>query len=352
METITKEVLQLLENLIRTPSFSGEEEQTAEILVAFFEEKKIPVSRFKNNVWVKNKYFDPTKENLLLNSHHDTVRPAPAYTRDPFDALQENGKLFGLGSNDAGASLVSLLACFLFFYELPELKYNLIFAASAEEENSGPNGMCALLPDLGKINAAIVGEPTGMNLAVAERGLVVLDCEASGKSGHAAREEGINAIYLALQDIEKIRNHSFEKVSEFLGPVKMTVTSIETPNRAHNVVPDSCRFVVDVRVNELYSLEEIVEEIKKLIQSEVRPRSLRLRATSISAEHPLVKAGLNLGKKMYGSPTSSDKALMPFPVLKMGPGESSRSHTADEYVYVKEIEEGIATYIDLLKEIV
>ncbi len=168
METITKEVLQLLENLIRTPSFSGEEEQTAEILVAFFEEKKIPVSRFKNNLWVKNKYFDPTKENLLLNSHHDTVRPAPAYTRDPFDALQENGKLFGLGSNDAGASLVSLLACFLFFYELPELKYNLIFAASAEEENSGPNGMCALLPDLGKINAAIVGEPTGMNLAVAE----------------------------------------------------------------------------------------------------------------------------------------------------------------------------------------
>jgi acetylornithine deacetylase len=270
---------------------------------------------------------------------------------DPFSPLEKDGKLFGLGSNDAGASLVALISVFLFFNERNDLKYNLVFAATAEEEISGKNGIEILLSQLPEINCGIVGEPTQMQMAVAERGLLVLDVTAKGVAGHAAREEGENALYKAITDIDWFRNHRFEKVSPLLGPVKMTVTVIETENKAHNVVPSQCRFVVDVRVNELYSFEEIITTIQQSVKAEVVPRSLRMRSTAISQDHPLVKAGLNLGRSCYGSPTTSDKALMPFTTLKMGPGDSARSHTADEYIYIDEINKGIALYIQLLKQV-
>jgi acetylornithine deacetylase len=286
-----------------------------------------------------------------LNSHHDTVKPNSQYTKDPFKPIIEEGKLFGLGSNDAGGSLVSLIATFLYFYEKESLKYNIILAASAEEEISGANGIEVLLKQLGPIDCAIVGEPTQMQMAVAERGLMVLDCIAKGKAGHAARKEGENAIYKAIKDINWFTSYKFPKVSELLGPVNMDVTVIETDNKAHNVVPALCKFVVDVRVNELYTFEEVLSVIKENIQSEVKARSFRLRSTSIAMDHPLVKAGLNLGRTYYGSPTTSDKALMFFPSLKMGPGDSGRSHSADEYIYVDEIKEGIELYIQLLNQV-
>ncbi|MES2005084.1 MAG: M20 family metallo-hydrolase [Bacteroidota bacterium] len=341
----------LLKQLIATPSFSKEEAETATILEGFLQQQNIHAHRFLNNVWVKNLHFDETKPTLLLNSHHDTVKPNKAYTLDPFSPIEKDGKLFGLGSNDAGGCLVSLLAVFLYFYEARDLKYNLVFAATAEEEISGKNGIEILLNELPSINCGIVGEPTLMNMAIAERGLLVLDVTATGKAGHAAREEGENALYKALADIEWFRNFEFEKVSPLLGKVKMSVTVIETENKAHNVVPSQCRFVVDVRVNELYSFEEVLAIIHANVKSEVTPRSLRMRSTSISMEHPLVKAGLELGRSYYGSPTTSDKALMPFQTLKMGPGDSARSHTADEFIYLDEIKKGIDLYIQLLKQV-
>jgi acetylornithine deacetylase len=344
--------ISLLKSLIETPSFSKEEDQTAGILCRFLAERGIEHSRVGNNVFAFNKNYDTGKPTILLNSHHDTVKPNKGYSIDPFKAVEKDGKLFGLGSNDAGGALVCLATAFLNFHDMADLRYNVVFAASAEEEISGNNGIEAILPLLGKIDFGIVGEPTRMEMAVAEKGLMVLDCISSGKAGHAAREEGENALYKALKDIEWFSSFKFPKQSELLGPVKMTVTVIHTENKAHNVVPSECSFVVDVRVNELYTSEEILDTIKKTVRSEVRPRSLRLRSSSIALEHPLIKAGITLGRKYYGSPTTSDKALMNFPTLKMGPGDSARSHIADEFIFLNEINEGIDLYTRLINELI
>lgn len=346
------DAVELLKKLIAIPSFSKEEAETAALLEATLKNSGVEVNRYMNNVWATNKYFNPDKPSLLLNSHHDTVKPNKAYTLNPFIPFEDDGKLFGLGSNDAGGCLVSLLAVFLHFYERSDLKYNLVFAATAEEEISGINGIEVLLHQLPPLDCGIVGEPTLMHMAVAERGLLVLDVTATGRAGHAAREEGENALYKALADIEWFRNYKFEKVSPLLGPVKMTVTVIDTENRAHNVVPPVCHFVVDTRVNELYSFEEVLDTISANVKSEVKARSMRMRSTSIALDHPLVKAGLSMGRDYYGSPTTSDKALMPFQTLKMGPGDSARSHTADEFIYVREIHEGIEMYIQLLNSVI
>lgn len=346
------DAVELLKELIATPSFSKQEDQTAGILCRFLGTRDITHTRVGNNVFALNKYFDEQKPTILLNSHHDTVKPNPQYTKDPFTPVVEGNKLFGLGSNDAGGCLVSLLAVFLHFYKKQNGLYNVIFAATAEEEISGTGGIEYTLPYLPKIDCAIVGEPTQMQMAVAERGLMVLDCTSHGKAGHAARNEGENAIYKAIKDINWFINHELEKVSPLLGPSKMSVTVIETENKAHNVVPAVCHFVVDTRINELYSFEEVIGLIKSHVSCEVTPRSTRLRSTSIALDHPLVKAGTILGRTYYGSPTTSDKALMPFPALKMGPGDSARSHTADEYIFIEEINEGIALYINLLNQVI
>jgi acetylornithine deacetylase len=351
-DQLYKDALELLCKLIQTPGFSKEEAYTAEIIREFFSEKGIVSKIHLNNVWATNRYFNDSKPSILLNSHHDTVKPNQGYTMDPFTPLIKNERLYGLGSNDAGGALVSLIAAFLYFHDQENLNYNIVFAASAEEEISGANGIEALLPLLPKIEFGIVGEPTLMNLAVAEKGLLVLDCQNDGKAGHAARDEGENAIYNSLKDIEWFKDHRFEKISSLLGPVKMTVTSIETGNKAHNIVPSQCKFVVDIRVNELYTFEEIIDEIKKNTTCQIKPRSLRLRSSSIALDHPLVKSGLELGRTYYGSPTTSDKALKAFPTLKMGPGDSARSHTANEFIYLNEIKEGIELYIKLIEQIV
>ncbi len=342
----------LLKELIAIPSFSKEEDRTAAALERFLLARNIEAKRTGNNIYAPNKYFDEKRPTLLLNSHHDTVKPNSQYSKDPFIPVEEDGKLFGLGSNDAGGCLVSLIATFLHFHDKKDLKYNVIIAATAEEETSGTGGIESTLPHLPRIDCAIVGEPTKMLMAVAERGLMVLDCTSPGKAGHAARNEGENAIYNAVKDIDWFRNYQFPKVSELLGANKMTVTVIETSNKAHNVVPAQCRFVVDTRINERYSFEEVLAIIQENVIAEVKPRSTRYRSTFIALDHPLVKAGLELGRSYYGSPTTSDKALMPFPALKMGPGDSSRSHTADEYIYIDEIKNGIDLYIRLLNQFV
>ena len=349
---LNSEAISLLKELISIPSFSREEHHTAGALTRFLGTKGIEHTRIANNVFARNKYYDESKPTILLNSHHDTVKPNSGYTLDPFSPVEIGGKLYGLGSNDAGGSLVSLIATFLYYYDQPSLKYNIILAATAEEEISGHNGIERILPDLGNISFAIVGEPTEMQMAIAEKGLLVIDCTASGIAGHAARNEGENAIYKALKDIEWISTYKFKKVSDLLGPVKMSVTVINTENKAHNVVPAQCTFVADIRVNELYDFDEILSEIRKNVQSDIRPRSLRMRSSLIPQDHPVVQAGLSIGRTFYGSPTTSDKALMPFPALKMGPGDSARSHTADEFIFTNEIEEGIRLYIELLKKVV
>jgi len=351
-EDLYTDAVELLKQLIATPSFSKEEDKTADIIELFFKAKNIPANRLLNNVWCVNQYFDTAKPTILLNSHHDTVKPNPQYTNDPFEAIVENGKLYGLGSNDAGGCLVSLIAAFLFFYDKMDLKYNIVIAATAEEEISGKNGIESLLAHLPKIDFAIVGEPTLTNLAVAEKGLLVLDCVAEGKAGHAAREEGVNAVYKAMEDIKWFQSFQFPKISDTLGTVKMTVTSISAENKAHNVVPAHCSFVVDVRVTDAYGHEEILEIVKQHIQSDVKARSMRLRSSRIDKDHPVVLGGITLGKQTYGSPTTSDAALIPAPVLKCGPGDSARSHTADEFIYLSEIEEGINTYIKILEQVV
>lgn len=352
IQQLQENAVTLLQKLIATPSFSKEEQQTADIIERFLESKGVRTKTHLNNIWAQNKHFDPNKPTILLNSHHDTVKPNKGYTRDPFKPDIEEGKLFGLGSNDAGGCLVSLMAVFLHYYEESNLSHNFVFAATAEEEISGHNGIEALVPRLGHIDFGIVGEPTLLQMAVAEKGLLVMDATAKGRAGHAARNEGENALYKALKDIEWIQSYQYPKVSDLLGPVKMTVTVIETENKAHNVVPAHCKFVIDCRVNELYTFEEILEIIRSNVGSEVQPRSTRLRSTSIALDHPLIKAGINLGCSYYGSPTTSDKALMPFPTLKMGPGDSARSHTADEFIFVEEIHQGIEKYIQLLDQIV
>jgi acetylornithine deacetylase len=342
----------LLKQLISTPSFSKEENDTADIIVNFFEGRGVPCSRVGNNIYAKNKHYDVNRPSILLNSHHDTVQPNKGYTIDPFTPVERDGKLFGLGSNDAGGCLVSLIATFLHYYDKGNVNHNVVFAASAEEEISGVNGIELVLPYLGNIDFGIVGEPTKLEMAVAERGLMVIDCIAPGKAGHAARKEGENALYNAVDDINWIRNYKFEKVSELLGESRLTVTVIETENKQHNVVPSTCKYVIDVRVNELYSFEEILDALKQNLKSQFKPRTTRMKSTSIPLNHSLVKAGINLGKGYYGSPTTSDKALMPFPTLKMGPGDSARSHTADEFIYLSEIEDGIKTYIRMVEQIV
>jgi acetylornithine deacetylase len=352
LHILQNEAVELLKELIAIPSFSREEDKTAGIIQRFLGMKDIKASVAGNNVFVLNKYFDESKPTILLNSHHDTVKPNPQYTYDPFSPVVEDGKLYGLGSNDAGGCLVSLIAAFLYFYEEADMKYNIIIAATAEEEISGAGGIEYTLPQLPKIDCAIVGEPTQLQMAVAERGLMVLDCTSHGTAGHAARNEGENAIYNAIKDIEWFKSYSFPKISDLLGANKMSVTVIETENKAHNVVPSQCRFVVDCRVNELYTFEEVLDIIKVNVHCDIKPRSTRMRSTSISLHHPLVKAGLNLGRTYYGSPTTSDKALMPFPALKIGPGYSARSHSADEYIYIDEIKEGIELYIQLLNQLI
>jgi acetylornithine deacetylase len=350
IQQLTKEAIQLLKNLIEQPSFSSEEAETALLIMDWFADHNIKFERSNHNIWAKNKFFDTTKPTILLNSHHDTVKPNQAYTRDPFKAEVIDGKLYGLGSNDAGGCLVSLLALFTYFYEKEDLKYNLIIVASAEEESSGPNGLNSVLPLLPPIDVAIVGEPTQMQLAIAEKGLLVLDCCAYGKAGHAAHGLGENSIYKAMEAVEWFRTFEFPEESETLGKVRMTVTQIEAGNQ-HNVIPAECRFVVDVRVTDKYSNQQVLDIVKEHVNVEVKARSLRLNSSSIPVEHPLVQAGISLGLKTYGSPTLSDQAVLSCPSLKLGPGDSLRSHTADEFIYVNEIEEGIQLYINLLSKI-
>ena len=313
--------------------------------------KNIKTNKYLNNVWAVNKYFDKKKFTVLLNSHHDTVKPNADFTNNPFEAIEKDGKLFGLGSNDAGGPLVSLIAAFVHFYDAEDLPFNLILAATAEEEISGHDGIEILLPQLPKIDCGIVGEPTLMKMAIAEKGLLVLDCTAHGIAGHAARNEGINAIYKAMNDIHWFSTFQFEKTSSFLGPVHMAVTSVSTQNKAHNIVPSECSFTVDIRVNEFYSFDDIINEVRKNIQSEVMPRSTRLKPSFIEESHPLVIAGSSIGLESYGSPTCSDRALMNFPTLKIGPGDSARSHSADEYIFVDEIKDGIQKCIFLLQNL-
>lgn len=349
IKLLYKEAVDLLKQLITIPSFSREEDRTADCIAHFFNKKQIPYKKVGNNIWASNLYFDNNKPTILLNSHHDTVKPNIGYQLNPFDPIVTNEKLFGLGSNDAGGCLVSLLACFVYYYNKPALGYNLIIAATAEEEISGKNGVEALIPQLPIIDFAIVGEPTLLNLAIAERGLLVVDAKASGTAGHAARNEGDNALYKAVKDIEWIRQYRFNKVSDLLGPVKMTVTSFNTENKQHNMVPASAEYLIDIRVNELYEFDEILDTLKANLNSNISPRSTRIKSTLITPNHPIVQVGESLGSICYGSPTTSDKALMPFPALKVGPGDSARSHTADEFIYLLEIEKGIEFYINLLK---
>ncbi len=351
LSQLQQDAVELLKQLIRTESFSKQEDKTAELINQFLTERGVKTERLKNNVWAYNKFYNPDKPTILLNSHHDTVKPNPGYTNDPFDPIIKDGKLFGLGSNDAGGCLVSLMATFLHFYPMENLKYNFVYAATAEEEISGFDGLELVYPKLGKIDFAIVGEPTTMDIAVAEKGLMVLDCTAKGKAGHAAREEGDNAIYKALKDIEWIRNYRFEKVSPHLGPMKMSVTIINAGYQ-HNVVPENCTFTIDVRITEMYKNEEVLKIIEDNIESEVKPRSVRLRPSFIDPKHPLVLSAVKYGANTYGSPTTSDQALVPVPSVKMGPGKSERSHTANEYIWISEIEEGIDKYIKILSDIV
>jgi len=350
-DSLFQDSLALLKQLISVSSLSREEVLTAALIEEFFKKRRIKTFRRGNNIWAYNAHYALNKPTILLNSHHDTVKANPGYTRDPFKPTENGGKLYGLGSNDAGGCLVSLIATFLYFYESVDLKYNFCLVASAEEEISGRNGIESVLEDIGPIDFAIVGEPTLMNLAIAEKGLMVLDCHATGVAGHAARNEGDNAIYKAIADIQWFKDYTFEKVSPTLGPVKMSVTMIQAGSQ-HNVVPADCSFVVDVRTTDAYTNEETLAIIKSHVSSEVSARSTRLKSSSIPEEHPIVQAGIALGRKCYGSPTMSDQALIPAPSLKLGPGDSARSHIADEFIYIDEIREGIELYIAMLQKIV
>lgn len=342
------EALELLTQLIQIPSFSKEEDKTASAIADFLNGHGIPSTRSGNNVWARNKHFDERKPTLLLNSHHDTVKPNPGYTRDPFQPELVDGKLFGLGSNDAGGPLVALVATFVHYYTMPDLRYNLVLAATAEEEISGTGGIESIWSSLPKIDCAIVGEPTLCEAAVAEKGLMVLDCVTKGRAGHAAREEGVNAIYQAMHDIEWFRTYQFPEISPTLGKIKMSVTVINA-GQAHNQVPAECKFTVDVRLTDAYTLEHVLEIIRQHVTCEVTPRSMRLKPSGIDKNHPLIKSVETLQVKQYGSPTTSDQALIPVPSIKLGPGDSARSHSADEFIYVEEIRKGIDLYIQLIR---
>lgn len=347
LEQLTEESIELLKQMISTPSVSRNESAVADIIQNWMLTRGLPVNRHGNNIYVVQENCGADKPVVLLNSHIDTVKPASGYTRDPFTPTIHDGTLYGLGSNDAGGPMVSLLAAFRYLIQT-EQPYHLIYLASCEEEVSGRNGIESVIPIIGHVDLAIVGEPTKMQMAVAEKGLMVLDCTAYGKSGHAARNEGVNAIYEAIKDIQWFSSHTFERVSQFLGPVKMSVTQIEAGTQ-HNVVPDICKFVVDVRVNEMYKNTELLSLIRQNVSCEVKERSTRLNSSAIAMSHPIVQRGMQLGLTTFGSPTMSDQALMPYTSIKIGPGDSARSHTADEYIHLDEIKEGVKTYIKLLE---
>lgn len=345
-EQFTNDAVELLKKLIATPSVSRNEKDAADIMEQTIRSYGFEPQREANNIWVIDPHFDESKPTLLLNAHIDTVKPVDSWQCHPYAPTIEGDLLYGLGSNDCGGGLCSLLQIFRMLTEKPQ-SYNLIYLASAEEEVSGKDGISRALPLLPHIDLAIVGEPTGMNPAVAEKGLMVLDVIAHGKSGHAARNEGVNAIYEALDDMRWIRDYKFEKVSEFLGPTKMTLTVVNAGTQ-HNVIPDKCTMLVDIRTNEFYDNEEVYHFICQHLKSEVKAHSFRLKSSRIDPEHPLIKKCVAMGMKPFGSPTLSDQALMPFPSFKLGPGESSRSHSADEFIRISEIADAIAKYKELL----
>lgn len=349
MEVWAKEAIKLLQKMIATPSLSRNEEDVVQILIDYFESKDLPYDRIGNNLIVKSMDWEDGKPTLLLNSHVDTVKPASTYTRNPHSPDIEGDILYGLGSNDAGGCLVSLLMTFQVLQQKKQ-PYNLVFIASAEEEVSGKDGISLALSKAPKIDFGVVGEPTQMHLAIAEKGLLVVDGTVKGKSGHAARNEGDNAIYKALKDVEWFSTFQFAEVSKTLGPVKTTVTGINAGTQ-HNVVPDTCTYMVDIRTNEKYTNEEVLEVIQKNTIGDIVPRSVRLNSSFTPENHAIIKRANQIGRKLYGSPTLSDQAQMPFSTVKLGPGDSARSHTADEYIKLSEIEEGIQLYVDLLDEL-
>ncbi|MFC2087289.1 M20 family metallo-hydrolase [Bacteroidota bacterium] len=347
---MNKEFIELLEKLIATPSLSREEDEACNVLCDFLNKKQLRYWRNNNNVWIRSDKYNAGLPTILLNSHLDTVKPNDNWKTDPYKPVRKHGKLSGLGSNDAGGCLVSLLDVFLRLNEDKNRPYNLIYAATAEEEITGSNGISSIIDEFGKIDLAIVGEPTQMNMAVAEKGLLVLDCIANGKAGHAARNEGLNAIEIAVKDIHWLASYTFPKVSDILGEVKATVTQINAGSQ-HNVIPDKCEYVIDIRTTEKYSNKEIYVFLKEKLRSEVKARSFRINSSCISLDHPIVKRGFDLGLKTFGSPTTSDQSVLPFTSIKIGPGNSSRSHAPDEFIYLKELEEGAATYYKLLKDL-
>ncbi|MFI3289338.1 MAG: M20 family metallo-hydrolase [Rikenellaceae bacterium] len=341
--------IELLKKLISTPSHSREESETATIIEEWLQVRGIETKRLGNNILARSVGFSSDKPTLLLNSHHDTVRPVASYTRDPYSPDIEGDILYGLGSNDAGASVVGLMSTFVEMYR-KELPFNLLLAIVAEEEVMGEGGIRSLYEELGEIDFAIVGEPTGLDAAIGERGLVVLDCVAEGRSGHAARNEGENALYKAIRDISKLQGYRFEKESELLGAIKLTTTMIECGTQ-HNVIPDKCKFVVDCRTTDAYTNQEMVDILAGEMESKIKPRSTRISASALATNHPLLEAAVALGAKPYVSPTSSDMALMPWSCLKIGIGESSRSHTADEFVRISEVERGVEFYKNYIEKL-
>ena len=349
IEILTQEAIALLKSLIETPSLSSEEDKTALLIENWFSQNNIPFLQENNNIWAYNQHFDRAKPTLLLNSHHDTVKPNQGYTNNPYEAIVSDGKLFGLGSNDAGGCLVSLLATFVYFYGEENLSHNLVVVASAEEESSGQNGLNSVLKHLPEIDCAIVGEPTLMQLAIAEKGLLVLDVVVKGTASHAAHQNEDNPIYKTLAIVEWFKNYNFEKISEVLGPVKMTVTQVNAGSQ-HNVVPAECHLVVDIRVNDCYTNQEILQTVKEHVNAGIKPRSMYLNASSIPISHGLVQAGIALGRTTYGSPTLSDQSVLNCQSLKLGPGDTLRSHSANEFIFINEIEEGINLYIKILTD--
>lgn len=347
-----QDAVSLLQKLISTPSVSRDETAAADVMQHAMEQYGFTPFRHGNNLLLKSSHWDDNRPTLLLNAHIDTVKPVSTWTRAPFTPTLEGDQLFGLGSNDCGGGLVSLLQVFRIMETMPETEareYNIMYLASCEEEVSGAEGIRSILPLLPKVDVAIVGEPTGMQPAIAERGLMVIDGVAHGKSGHAARNEGVNAIYKALDDLLFIRDYKFDKISPLLGPTKMQCTVVNSGTQ-HNVVPDECRFIIDVRTNEHYTNEDVFAFLQRRLTSDLKARSFHLHSSSIPADHPLVKRCMAMGMKPFGSPTLSDQALMRFPSFKLGPGESSRSHSADEFMRISEIENAISTYVKLLTE--
>ncbi|MDN3204478.1 M20/M25/M40 family metallo-hydrolase [Algoriphagus sediminis] len=346
-EPYSKDAIELLKSLIKTPSFSREESKTGDLIEDLFNKKGVQIQRIGNNVIALPKVFNPSLPCIWLNSHHDTVKPNSGYTLDPFDPIVKDGKLFGLGSNDAGGALVCLIQTFFYFYK-KDLPVNLILVASAEEEISGAGGISLVIEKLPKCDLAIVGEPTLNKAAVAEKGLMVIESTVGGKSGHAARDEGINAINEALEDLITLKDFKFKRVSPLLGESKATTTIIQSGSQ-HNVVPDTCTYTIDVRVTDAYSLEEALDELRKILKAELKPRSIRLQPSKLPERHLMQKVLDDLTIEKYGSPTLSDQALIPYPSVKMGPGDSARSHTSDEYIFLEELEEGIKNYVRVLE---